>query len=100
SSLTDVGRAIISTDPPYYDNIGYADLSDFFYVWLRGMVGTIYPSIFSTLLVPKTKELVATPYRFDGNREAAQTFFEAGLGEAFLRIRATTHPDYPVTVYY
>ena len=58
-----------STDPPYYDNIGYADLSDFFYVWLRRSLGENLPEIFSTLLVPKAQELVATPYRFDGSRE-------------------------------
>ena len=92
--------AIISTDPPYYDNIGYADLSDFFYVWLRRSLGMIYPDLFSTVLVPKTQELVATPYRFDGNRDAAKSFFEKGLQLVFSRMRKTTHPDYPITVYY
>ena len=66
--------AIISTDPPYYDNIGYADLSDFFYVWLRRSLSTIYPDLFSTLLVPKTQELVAAPHRFGGSGERAQEF--------------------------
>ena len=72
----DAGSAIgafngsaISTDPPYYDNIGYADLSDFFYVWLRHSIGKVYPDLFSTMQVPKAEELVATPYRFDGNKE-------------------------------
>ena len=60
---------LISTDPPYYDNIGYADLSDFFYVWLRRSLQGAYPVLFSTLLVPKAQELVATPYRFGGDRE-------------------------------
>src|SRR5579875_3127287 len=67
---------LISTDPPYYDNIGYANLSDFFYVWLRRSVGQIYPNLFSTLLVPKVNELVASPYRFDGDKDKAQKFFQ------------------------
>ncbi|HEY1354056.1 MAG TPA: DNA adenine methylase, partial [Ktedonobacteraceae bacterium] len=93
-------RSLISTDPPYYDNIGYADLSDFFYVWLRRSLREIYPDLFRTMLVPKKQELVATPYRFGGNKKLAQEFFEAGLGEAFARMRAAQHPDYPLTVYY
>lgn len=91
---------IISTDPPYYDNIGYADLSDFFYVWLRRSLQSIYPDLFSTLLVPKAQELVATPYRFDGSKQKAQAFFEAGLGKAFNRMHEISHADYPFTVYY
>jgi len=63
--------SIISTDPPYYDNIGYADLSDFFYVWLRRSLARVHPEIFSTLLVPKERELVATPYRFNGSKAEA-----------------------------
>ena len=91
---------IVSTDPPYYDNIGYADLSDFFYVWLRRSLGHIYPDLFSTLLVPKAEELVATPYRFDGDKEKARTFFEDGLFRAFARMREIAHPVYPLTIYY
>jgi putative DNA methylase len=91
---------LISSDPPYYDNIGYADLSDFFYVWLRRSIGSIYPDIFSTMLVPKALELVATPYRFDGDRAKAQQFFETGLGQAFAAMHRQAHPDYPVTIYY
>jgi putative DNA methylase len=90
----------VSTDPPYYDNIGYADLSDFFYVWLRRSLQSIYPNLFSTLLVPKAQELVATPYRFDGNKQKAQEFFEEGLGKAFNRMHEISHADYPLTVYY
>ena len=90
----------VSTDPPYYDNIAYADLSDFFYVWLRRSLGAIYPDLFTTLLVPKEPELVATPYRFGGSKEKAQHFFEDGLGRVFDRMRHTQHPDYPLTVYY
>jgi putative DNA methylase len=91
---------VISTDPPYYDNIGYADLADFFYVWLRRSIGKLYPEICSTLLVPKTQELVATPYRFGGDKQKAKDFFETGLGQAFTRMRETAHPEYPVTIYY
>jgi putative DNA methylase len=91
---------LISTDPPYYDNIGYADLSDYFYIWLRRSIGNIHPDLFSTLLVPKSQELVATPYRFNGDREKARRFFEEGLGKAFTRLRETAHPNYPMTVYY
>ena len=92
--------AVFSTDPPYYDNIGYADLSDFFYVWLRRSLGAIYRDICSTLLVPKKQELVATPYRFEGSKERAQQFFEEGFGKAFGRMRRAQDPDYPLTVYY
>lgn len=91
---------VFSTDPPYYDNIGYADLSDFFYVWLRRSLGSIYPQIFSTLLVPKKQELVATPYRFEGCKERAQQFFEDGFGRAFEQMRKAQHADFPLTVYY
>jgi putative DNA methylase len=92
--------AITCTDPPYYDNIGYADLSDFFYVWLRRMVGAIYPDVFSTLATPKSQELVASPYRFDGDRHRADQFFEDGLREVFSRIRDAQHPGYPLTLFY
>jgi len=91
---------LISTDPPYYDNIGYADLADFFYVWLRRSLGSIYPDICSTLLVPKSQELVATPYRFGGSKEKAQAFFEVGLGNAFQRMNTIANSNYPVTIYY
>jgi putative DNA methylase len=100
ASINGVTRPLISTDPPYYDNIGYADLSDFFYVWLRRSLAGIYPDIFRTMLVPKKEELVATPYRFEGSKSKAQEFFETGLGHAFERMRAVQHPNYPLTVYY
>ena len=93
-------RIVVSTDPPYYDNISYADLSDFFYVWLRRSLSSIYSELFSTLLVPKEQELVATPYRFGGNKQEAKDFFEKGLGKAFMRMRLMAHPRYPLTVYY
>jgi putative DNA methylase len=100
AAINGVRHPLISTDPPYYDNIGYADLSDFFYVWLRRSLGAIYPDLFSTLLVPKAQELVATPYRFGGDKERARRFFEEGLGKAFAQMRRAAHPDYPLTVYY
>ncbi|MCC6627899.1 MAG: DUF1156 domain-containing protein, partial [Chloroflexi bacterium] len=99
-ALTAIGAPLISTDPPYYDNIGYADLSDFFYVWLRrSLLGTL-SALFRTLLTPKEAELVATPYRFDGQKEKAREFFEDGLGQVFDQLRQAGHPDYPTTVYY
>jgi len=100
TSINMIAHPLISTDPPYYDNIGYADLSDFFYVWLRRSLQDIYPDLFKTVLVPKAQELVATPYRFGGDRKKAQEFFEVGLGKAFERMRAVQHPEYPLTVYY
>ena len=93
-------RAVFSTDPPYYDNIGYADLSDFFYLWLRRSLGESYPDICSTLLVPKKQELIATPYRFDGSKQRAQEFFEQGFSKAFSQIRSAQEPGFPMTVYY
>ncbi len=82
------------------DNIGYADLSDFFYVWLRCSLGSIYPNICSTLLVPKAQELVSTPYRFEGSKKKAKDFFEKGIKQAFSRMKAVTHDSYPVTIFY
>ena len=90
---------VVSTDPPYYDNIGYADLSDFFYVWLRRSLRPVFPDLFATLAVPKAEELVATPYRH-GNKEKAETFFLAGMTEAMRRLAEQTHPGFPVTIYY
>lgn len=91
---------MISTDPPYYDNIGYADLSDFFYVWLRQSLKDIYPDLFRTMLVPKTEELVATPYRFDGSQEKARSFFEDGMLKVFRQVFIYAREDVPVTIYY
>ncbi|MCY4102163.1 MAG: DUF1156 domain-containing protein [bacterium] len=92
--------ALISTDPPYYDNVPYADLSDFFYVWLRRCLGSVYPEVCATLLVPKAQELVATPYRFDGDRNQAEEFFESGLNRVFERLRDVQDERFPMTVYY
>ena len=90
---------VLSTDPPYYDNIGYADLSDFFYVWLRRSLRPVLPGLFATLAVPKAEELVATPYRH-GTKEAAESFFLDGMGRAMNRLARHTHPDFPVSIYY
>ena len=90
---------IVSTDPPYYDNIGYADLSDFFYVWLRRSLKTVFPDLFATLAVPKAEELVATPYRH-GDKEQAETFFLDGMTQAMRRLAEQAHPAFPVTIYY
>ena len=90
---------LISTDPPYYDNIGYSDLSDFFYVWLRRSLKDIHPSILSTMLVPKAEELVANPYRHDG-KDGAHKFFEDGFREVFRKAREHAYEDFPITVYY
>jgi putative DNA methylase len=90
---------LISTDPPYYDNIGYADLSDFFYVWLRRSLKTFFPELFATLAVPKTEELVANPYRH-GSKENAEEFFLQGMTQAMHRLAEQAHPAFPVTIYY
>ncbi|MBF0333237.1 MAG: DUF1156 domain-containing protein [Alphaproteobacteria bacterium] len=90
---------VVSTDPPYYDNIGYADLSDFFYVWLRRTLRPVFPTLFSTLAVPKAEELVATPYRH-GGKEAAERFFLTGMTAAMHRLAEQAHPAFPVTIYY
>ncbi|MGF6658197.1 putative DNA methylase [Paraburkholderia youngii] len=92
-------RKVVSTDPPYYDNIGYADLSDFFYVWLRRALRPIYPGLFATMSVPKTEELVATPYRH-GGKSAAERFFLDGMTEAMRRLAEQAHPAFPTTIYY
>lgn len=91
---------MISTDPPYYDNICYADLSDFFYVWLRRSLQSIYPNLFRTMLVPKAEELVATPFRFDGSTEKAKSFFEDGMYKTCCQIYQYAREDFPVTIYY
>jgi len=100
SSTGCVQGPVISTDPPYYDNIGYSDLSDCFYIWLRRSLGTTYPKLFSTVLTPKAEELVATPYRFNGSVERAKRFFELGLGRAFARMREASTASYPLSIYY
>jgi putative DNA methylase len=90
---------LVSTDPPYYDNIGYADLSDFFYVWLRRSLRVTYPKLFATVAVPKAEELVATPYRH-GGREEAEHFFLDGMTSAMANLAERAHAAFPVTIYY
>jgi putative DNA methylase len=90
---------LVSTDPPYYDNIGYADLSDFFYVWLRRSLRPVFPDLFATMAVPKAEELVATPYRH-GSKEKAESFFLDGMTQAMHRLAEQAHPAFPVTIYY
>ncbi|HZQ00787.1 MAG TPA: DUF1156 domain-containing protein [Reyranella sp.] len=97
--LGDKQSVVLSTDPPYYDNVGYADLSDFFYVWLRRSLRTVFPDLFATLAVPKSEELVATPYRHGGKQEA-ERFFLDGMTEAMCRLAERAHPAFPVTIYY
>lgn len=90
---------MVSTDPPYYDNISYADLSDFFYIWLRQSLRPVFPDLFATLSVPKIEELVASPYRH-GGKEGAEVFFLEGMTRAMHRIAEQSHVGFPVTIYY
>ena len=96
----DLSNVMISTDPPYYDNIGYADLSDFFYLWMRQGLKKFYPELFNTLVVPKSEELIATPFRFSGNMDLAKKFFENGMIEACTQIKDSSCEDIPITIYY
>ena len=93
-------RAVVATDPPYYDNIGYADLSDFFYVWLRRSLGGVHSELFGTMVTPKADELIATPYRHDGSKMKAETYFEDGFVDVFGRLRETSPSDLPMTLFY
>lgn len=91
---------MVSTDPPYYDNICYSDLSDYFYVWMREVLGNTYPDLFKTLLVPKADELIVNPYRFDGDSAKAKDFFEDGMLAACKQLRKYTSDEIPITIYY
>lgn len=91
---------MISTDPPYYDNIDYADLSDYFYIWMRRSLKDSYPGLFSTVLVPKTEELIATPFRHGSSMEKAKSFFESGMLSASKQMYLYAREDVPVTIYY
>ena len=92
-------NTVISTDPPYYDNIGYADLSDFFFCWMKPLIGPVYPDLFGVLATPKSEELVATPYRH-GGKEAAESFFLDGMSKAIASMARQSSPNYPATIYY
>jgi putative DNA methylase len=91
---------IVSTDPPYYDNVPYADLSDFFYVWLRRALKSVFPDVFTTLAVPKVKELVAFAHRHDTGKSGAEGFFLHGMTDAMHRLSELAHPAFPITIYY
>lgn len=93
-------QVVVSSDPPYYDNIGYADLSDYFYVWLRRSLKDVYPKIFRTVQVPKDEELIASPYRHQNDKDRAKDFFESGMSAACRQIYAYARDDVPVTIYY
>ena len=99
TTVLDVVNPVISTDPPYYDNIGYADLSDFFYIWLRRSLKEVYPDLSSTITVPKAEELVATPYRH-GGRAAAEQFFLTGMTKAISNFAHQSASEFPATIYY
>ena len=92
-------QPVLSTDPPYYDNVGYADLSDFFYVWLRKMLRDSLPNLFATLATPKAEEMVATPYRH-GSKQEAESFFLRGMTQAMQRLAERSHSASPITIYY
>ena len=92
-------ECVISTDPPYYDNIGYADLSDFFYCWMKPLIRPVYPELFGMLATPKSEELVATPYRH-GDKKAAESFFLDGMSKTIATMARRCSPDYPATIYY
>lgn len=94
-----VRPVVISSDPPYYDNIAYADLSDYFYVWQRPTLSAVWPDLFRRLVAPKDEELVATPYRH-GGKDAAEAFFMAGMGEALSAMRDAATDDDPLAIYY
>ena len=100
AKTADTPLHILSTDPPYYDNVPYAGLSDFFYIWLRRPLRNVFPDLFATLAVPKVQELVAAPHRFRGDKELARDFFEDGLTQTFAGRHKSIHPSYPFTVYY
>lgn len=91
---------MVSTDPPYYDNIGYADLSDFFYLWLRRSIRSTFPSLYRTMMVPKSEELIATPYRHEGSMQKAKEFFEDGMLKACRQIYKYANEEIPVSIYY
>lgn len=95
-----LNNVMVSTDPPYYDNISYADLSEFFYVWMRRPLRNIYPQLFGRMTFGKGEELIATPYRHDGSKTAAKKFFEDGMFDALKNIYDVAREDFPVTIYY
>ncbi|MGH3923929.1 MAG: DUF1156 domain-containing protein, partial [Pseudonocardiaceae bacterium] len=100
ATAVNIPNALFSTDPPYYDNVGYADLADFFYIWLRRSLQDVHPDLLGTVLTPKSAELVADPVRTAGDAQAAKRRFEEGFGRAFAQFRQAAVPDIPMTVFY
>ncbi|MFN3189124.1 MAG: DUF1156 domain-containing protein [Aureliella sp.] len=99
-AIENVPAPVVSTDPPYYDNIGYSDLSDFFYVWLRRSLKSVFPKLFSTVVTPKSSELIASPYRHAGGAAEAKSFFENGLLDVLKSLRLGGDKKHPLTIYY
>lgn len=95
----DYENRVVSTDPPYYDNIGYADLSDYFYVWERSALKSILPDLFGSILTPKTEELISNPFRH-ASQEIAENFFLTQMSMVFSRLGKKAHPAFPITIYY
>ena len=99
-AITKDNLPLISTDPPYYDNIGYADLSDFFYIWIRPSLKNLFPDLFKTIMVPKTSELIASTYRFDGDKRSAEEYFESGLEKTFSQLCRISSNEFPLSIFY
>ena len=100
AATTAGGPALIVTDPPYFDQIGYADLSDYFYVWHRKALRKVHPDLYGTIVTPKTEELIATPYRHDGDKEAAARYFIDGFTETFKSLKSIASDDHPILIVY
>ena len=98
-NVVDPGTYVYATDPPYYDNVPFADISDFFYVWHRRAMRELWPNLFRRVLTPKDEELVATPFRH-GGKDAAERFFVGGMGDALSNIHSSVANEFPVTIYY
>jgi putative DNA methylase len=100
SAHDDSTAPVVSTDPPYYDNVPYADLADFFYVWLRRALKETWPTLFATMSTPKSEELVAFAYRHENGKSGAEAFFLKGMTEAMHQLALHSHPAFPVSIYY
>jgi putative DNA methylase len=98
--LVESGSALVATDPPYFDHIAYADLSDYFYVWERRALRNVHPDLFGTIATPKDAELIATPYRHGGDMDAARRYFVEGFTQAFTALRKAARLDLPMIIVY
>ncbi len=96
---TTLENALLSTDPPYYDNIGYADISDFFYVWIRKSLHSVFPTELQTIATPKTEELIASIHRHT-DKDSAERFFMQGMIDVLVKLGPANHVSYPLTIYY